>query len=267
MISRFTDAGAQTTTDALLEGAFDFILKPSGKDHTENKAWLRRELAEKIAAFCEPPTSSSAHQAEGTPVVATPSWDCAAVFIGASTGGPEALRLLLPKLPRDLPVPVVVVQHMPAQFTRPLAERLNGLCGLEVVEATHGMPLVAGRVFVAPGGRHLKLTRGGGQVAIQLTNDPPENSCRPAVDYTLRSACDSLKGKALAVVLTGMGRDGLQGSGALKQRGGRIVAQDADGCTVFGMPKAVIEAGLADRVVKLPRLASVIRDEVRHGHH
>lgn len=265
MVSRFTDAGAQTTTDALLEGAFDFILKPSGKDPSANKACLQRELAEKLTAFREGFRSSPASKLEVAAAALAPSWSCAAVLIGASTGGPEALRLLLPALPADLPVPVVVVQHMPPQFTHSLAERLNGLSGLEVIEAKHGMPLVAGRVFVAPGGRHLKLAGPKGQVTIHLTDDPPENSCRPAVDYTLRSACDSLEGKALAVILTGMGRDGLQGSGELKQLGGRVVAQHADGCTVFGMPKAIIEAGLADRVVKLPHLPGVVCDEVRRG--
>lgn len=209
--------------------------------------------------------SSPASESEANAAASPPSWNCVAVLIGASTGGPEALRLLLPKLPGDLPVPVVVVQHMPQQFTRPLAERLDGLSALEIVEARHGMPLNAGRVFVAPGGRHLKLTGHNDRIAIHITDDPPENNCRPAVDYTLRSACDSLDAKVLAVILTGMGRDGLQGSGALKQQGGRVVAQHADGCTVFGMPKAIIEAGLADRIVKLPHLASVICKEVNQG--
>ena len=266
MVSRFTDAGAQTTTDALLEGAFDFILKPTGKDPAANKARLRRELAEKLAAFRAGDASSPALVPEGGAAAPSPSWECAAVVIGASTGGPEALRFLLPKLPGDLSVPVVVVQHMPQQFTRPLAERLNSLSALEVLEAKHGMPLLAGRVLIAPGGQHLKLTGHNDQVAIHATDDPPEHNCRPAVDYTLRSACDTLHGKALAVILTGMGRDGLQGSAALKQQGGRVVAQHMDGCTVFGMPKAIIEAGLADRVVKLPHLPSVVCDEVGRGH-
>jgi two-component system chemotaxis response regulator CheB len=268
MVSRFTDAGAQTTADALPEGALDFLLKPSGKDPSANKASLRRELEEKLAAYREgsPTSSSTGAESSVATAVSTPSWNCAAVFIGASTGGPEALRLLLPKLPGDFPVPVVVVQHMPPQFTHPLAKRLNDLSALEVVEAEHGMPLVSGKVLVAPGGRHLKLTGHNDQVAIQITDDPPEHNCRPAVDYTLRSACDSLQGRALAVILTGMGRDGLQGSDALKQRGGRVVAQHVDGCTVFGMPKAVIEAGLADRIVRLPHLSAVVCEEVKRGY-
>lgn len=268
MVSRFTDVGAQSTTDALLEGAFDFILKPSGKDPSANKARLRGELEDKIAAFGEGRRrrSSPAVENEDGATVSTPSWDCAAVVIGASTGGPEALRWLLPKLPAGLPVPIVVVQHMPSQFTRPLAERLDRLCALKVVEATTGLLLEAGTVYVAPGGRHLKLTKRNDQMTVDITDDQPEHNCRPAVDYTLRSVCESLDGRALAVILTGMGRDGLLGSRALKQQGGRIVAQHAEGCTVFGMPKAIIAAGLADRVVKLPKLPSVVCDEVRRGH-
>ncbi len=267
MVSRLTDAGAQTTTDALLEGAFDFIQKPSSNDASANREYLRSELENKIAAFregCRGPTSTAIQP--GIKVAApAASWNCAAVIIGASTGGPEALRQVLPKLPGDLAVPVVVVQHIPRQFTRPLAERLDGLCALEVIEAQDGMPLEARKVFVAPGGRHLKLMDLDGCITIRITDDPPEHNCRPAVDYTLRSACDSLDGKALAVILTGMGRDGTQGSCELKQRGGRVVAQHAKGCTVFGMPKAVIEAELADRVVTLPNLPSVLCDEVKRG--
>ena len=264
MVSRFTDAGAQTTTDALLEGAFDFILKPSGKSPAENKATLRRELDGKIAAFCEghfAPQPRSAQAETSSP----DSWKCDAVLIGTSTGGPEALRQLLPKLPADLPVPVIVVQHMPAQFTGPLADRLDRLSALEVVEAKQDMRLERGRVFLAPGGRQLKLGAQGDQVVINITDDPSEHNCRPTVDYTLRSACKLLEGRVLAVILTGMGRDGWQSTNVLKQQGGRVVAQHADGCTVFGMPKAVIEDGLADRVITLPNMPSVICDEVRRA--
>ncbi len=275
MVSRFTDAGAQTTTDALLEGAFDFICKPSEKSPSANKSLLRRELISKVAACREghrdhsflgldtPGASASQFETDaGTPA---PSWHCAAVLIGCSTGGPEALRVLLPKLPGDFPVPVIVVQHMPKQFTRALARRLDGLCDLDVVEAEQGMPLQAGKIFVAPGGQHLKMVQSKGRIEARITDDPAENNCRPAVDYSLRSASESLDGKVLAVILTGMGRDGVRGSDLLKKSGGRIVAQAADGCTVFGMPKAIIEAGLANRIVKLPHLAKVIHHEVQRG--
>ena len=267
MVSRFTDSGAQTTTDALLEGAYDFILKPAGKNPATNKAHLRRELESKIETFREghrPPSPSTIHPEESAVSTDVP-WTCDAVLIGASTGGPQALRTILPKLPESFPVPIVVVQHMPPQFTRPLADRLNSLSALEVVEAEHGMALEAGRVLIAPGGRQLRLTRQGSQTVVHITDDPPEQNCRPAVDYTLRWACESLGGRTLVVILTGMGRDGLQGSRAVKQLGGRVVAQHAEGCTVFGMPKAIIEAGVADRIVKLPHLASVVCDEVRRG--
>ena len=189
------------------------------------------------------------------------------MVVGASTGGPEALRHMLQKLPGNFPVPIVVVQHMPSQFTQALADRLNSVCSLEVVEAEQGMPLNAGRIYVAPGGRHLRFEQHSERLVVGITEDPPENNCRPAVDYTLRSACESLDGRVLAVILTGMGRDGLGGSEVLKKLGGRVVAQHADECTVFGMPKAVIEAGLADRIVKLRHLPAVVCDEVKQGSH
>ena len=261
MISRFTAAGAQVTTDALIEGAFDFILKPSGSDPSENKKSLRAALREKIEALCDA-ASDIADATSGIDQAAISSPATAkldAVVIGCSTGGPDALSRVIPDLPGTLPVPVFIVQHMPAGFTASLASRLNEASDLEVLEAEDGMRVRAGQVVMARGGLHLLLARRShDSVTIKLTDAPAEHSCRPAADYTLRSAVEIYQGQLLAVILTGMGRDGTAGCQLVRSRGGHVLAQHADGCTVFGMPGSVVKAGLANDVIKLPRIAATI---------
>jgi two-component system chemotaxis response regulator CheB len=188
-----------------------------------------------------------------------------AVVIGVSTGGPVALSALLPALPADLGVPVVVVQHMPPVFTKLLAERLDTVCPLSVVEVTDGMTLAPNRVHIAAGGFHLELTRHGPLEQVTLTSDPPENSCRPAVDVTLRAAHRLWGSRTLTVILTGMGNDGLRGVESLRRAGGRVLVQDADTSVVWGMPGAVARAGLADAVLPLPQIAPAIVSAVRNG--
>ena len=272
MVSSYTSEGAQLTTDALMEGAFDFILKPSSSDSASNRQQLRDALGEKIAAFRESSRRRSAttrksldkslvepeDTGEGLPVDQAA---CQAVIIGLSTGGPEALRNTLPRLPSGLPVPVLVVQHMPANYTRSLAARLNQLCELQVVEAADNLEAIAGKIFIAAGGRQLKLQRRDDRLLLRVTDDPPENGVRPAVDYLLRSAAEVIEGRTLAVIMTGMGRDGLAGCTCIKQAGGYVFAQHQDDCVVYGMPKTVIEEGLVDRVVPLGRIPAAI---VRH---
>jgi two-component system chemotaxis response regulator CheB len=266
MVSSLTSEGAAITTDALLEGAFDFILKPSGPDSTANRTRLRDELDEKIAAFRQAtdraPTPAPAPDA-GPAVGAGRR----AVVVGTSTGGPAALKALLPALSASLPAPVLVVQHMPAEYTRSLAARLDGLSGLEVVEPASGRVVEPGSVLVAPGGRQMGLVRRGGRVVVGVNDDPEEHGCRPAVDYLLRSAVEVFDGEILAVIMTGMGRDGAEGCALVKQRGGTVFAQHERGCLVYGMPKAVIERDLADRVLPLDRLASAINQHVGRGVH
>ena len=284
MVSSLTANGAQVTTDALLEGAFDFILKPSGADADANRTALRAALDEKISAFrdslrgrvfrrvapvwAEPgdhvppaaPALESAGQADELPVLA-----CEAVLIGTSTGGPVALREVLPQLPGDLAVPVLIVQHMPAQYTHSLAERLNQASQIEVVEACDGMVLEPGFAFIAPGGRQMKIASRNGRNVICITDDPPENSCRPSADYLFRAAADVFAGPAVAVVLTGMGRDGTEGCRELKKKGAFVIAQHPEGCVVYGMPKSIVDEGLANRVVPLERIAGLIAALVRAG--
>lgn len=277
MVSSYTSEGAQLTTDALMEGAFDFILKPSSNDSAANRQQLRDTLGEKIAAFRQSAGRRSVTirrsldktlgETGGTGEVPTDDQAaCQAVIIGLSTGGPEALRDTLPKLPMGLTVPVLVVQHMPANYTHSLAVRLNQLCELEVVEATDNLEAVAGKVFIAAGGKQLKLQRRDDRLLLRLTDDPPENGVRPAVDYLLRSAAEVIEGRTLAVIMTGMGRDGLAGCTCLKQAGGYVFAQHEDDCVVYGMPKAVIEEGLADRVVPLGRIPAAIVRHVKSRH-
>jgi two-component system chemotaxis response regulator CheB len=272
MVSSLTSDGAQVTTDALMEGAFDFILKPSSNDSFANREQLRNALSEKISAFREsrgsrrrpPPTLPPSRPLTAYDVAASaplPDAVCQAVIIGTSTGGPEALKLVLPKLPGDLGVPLLVVQHMPPHYTGSLAKRLNEICELEVVEASDGLAAVAGRIIIAAGGKQMKLEGSSGNLLVRVNDDPAENGVRPSVDYLLRSAADVLQGSLLAVILTGMGRDGLVACRQLKKLGGYVFAQCQDDCVVYGMPKAVIEEELADRTLPLGKISPAI---VRH---
>jgi two-component system chemotaxis response regulator CheB len=272
MVSSLTAHGAKATMDALLEGAFDFILKPSSAESGENGRLLKDALAERIAAFRQ---TSRDRDALKPGAVSVPEPDttarsskpvsCQAVVIGVSTGGPSALKQVLPALPANLPVPVLVVQHMPAKFTGALAGRLDEICKLNVVEAASGSEVKPGSVLVAPGGRQMKLRRQDDRVIVQITDDAHENGCRPAVDYLLRSVVSVFGGDVLSVVMTGMGRDGFLGCQLLKQQGGSVFVQHPRGCVVFGMPKAVMDGGLADRVLPLSRIAPAIVSHVERS--
>ena len=186
------------------------------------------------------------------------------LVIGVSTGGPNALADLLPRLPKTFPVPIVIVQHMPPIFTKLLAERLAKGTALQVAEATDGETLLPGQIRIAPGGSHLVLERQSPQlVRLQLNQDPPENSCRPAVDVLFRSAVTTYKGNVLAVVLTGMGSDGLRGCEIIRNAGGQILVQDEASSVVWGMPGYVARAGLADGQIPLDKMAGEIISRVR----
>jgi len=294
MLSSLTSTGAQVTLDALYEGAFDFIAKPTGGILCSRET-LQAALIEKINAFriyresrrvpkphrgaSERPTLQSVIQRRRVTLLAddstgesrqiglasepvSPTW-CDVVVIGVSTGGPQSLRHVIPKLEADFPIPVLLIQHMPATYTDTMARRLDETSPLSVREAVHGEVVGPGCVLVAPGGRQMKLVRRSGRVTVQLTDDPLENGCRPAVDYTLRSIAEVYGGKSLAVIMTGMGKDGLEGCRTLKRLGGVVFSQDEESSAVYGMPKAVFEAGLADRVLPLGKIAPAI---TRHVH-
>jgi two-component system chemotaxis response regulator CheB len=181
------------------------------------------------------------------------------VLIGVSTGGPGALATLLPALPADLDAPIFIVQHMPALFTKPLAASLAAKCAIKVKEAEDGECARRGWAYLAPGGRQMKLSRGPrGEIVTCITDDPPENNCRPAVDYLFRSAALNFPGRSIATVLTGMGNDGTAGLRLLKKSGCASIAQDEATCVVFGMPREVIHAGLADQVLPLEAIAGAL---------
>lgn len=186
------------------------------------------------------------------------------IGIGISTGGPKALALMMPMLTTKLNVPVLVVQHMPPVFTKSLAKSLDAKCELEVKEAENGEPLRPNTVFIAPGGMQMKIVAGadGRTRNIKITDDPPENSCKPSVDYLFRSIAEHYVGRATAVIMTGMGSDGTRGLENIKKNGGVIIAQDRDSCTVYGMPKEPIESGMADVVVPLHQIAEEITKTV-----
>ena len=272
MCSSLTQHGARVTIEALAGGASDYVAKPTGQDSREAAIRaLAQELLPKIhalTAHLQPrpatpaaprtllpmpaPAPALAPRAPTKPLV---------LAIGVSTGGPAALDVLLPELPQLFPVPVLIVQHMPEVFTRLLAERLSRRCRLQVYEAAEGMPATAGSIYIARGNWHLEaLTalRPGAPVTLHLTQDPPENHCRPAVDTLFRSAARTYGAGVLAVVLTGMGYDGLAGSRVILENGGAVLAQDQATSTVWGMPGAVAQAGLAYKVLPLAAIAQEI---------
>jgi two-component system chemotaxis response regulator CheB len=323
MFSTLTQRGAESTLEALAKGASDYVTKPANVGSvTAALENVRSQLIPKIKGFCPwSQTVDSTQKAEGSPTAAVggqkaeidrtslptpyrlppanaglrPTNASKAsridiVAIGISTGGPNALATVLSSLPASLPVPVVIVQHMPPIFTKHLANRLNQLSPLEVKEAAAGDVLHPGGVWIAPGDYHL-VVEGSRQRAVGIRQnadcdplppasclppthagyslrtqqEPPENSCRPAVDVLFRSVADVYGASALAVVMTGMGQDGLRGCTAIRDAGGRVFVQDQASSVVWGMPGVVAQAGLADRIAPLDHLAAAIRHETQMG--
>ena len=275
MCSSLTRRGARVTIDALASGASDYVAKPTGQAGRDAAIRaLAQELIPKVLALtaaAQPKVPDAAPLAAVTPFpvgVQAPVYRSAGasvapavVVIGVSTGGPAALEVLLPALPAGFNVPVLIVQHMPELFTRLMAERLNGRCALRVREASEGEPLSRGTVAIAKGNWHLELRGSGsasGPATLHLHQGPAENHCRPAVDVLFRSAARVFGPAVLAVVLTGMGSDGLNGARMIRQQGGSVLAQDQASSTVWGMPGAVAGAGLADRIVPLEGMAAEI---------
>lgn len=263
MFSTLTERGAVATLDALSRGASDYVAKPANVGSVAAGIQsVKDQLIPKIRALCpfsQQETVSKPVATRGLPVRATAAprvRRCDIVVIGSSTGGPQALSAVLTKLPADFPVPIVVVQHMPPVFTAHLAGRLNQSCRLEVAEARGDEALRPGQVLIAPGNFHLELRRHGHEVKTVLHQGPPENSCRPAVDVLFRSAAEIYGVGCTGVVLTGMGQDGLRGSQRIVQVGGDVIAQNEATCVVWGMPRAVTEAGCARAVRALDDISS-----------
>jgi two-component system, chemotaxis family, protein-glutamate methylesterase/glutaminase len=254
MFSTLTQRGAMTTMEALGAGATDYVTKPANVGSVqEGFSRLETELLPKVKAHYEAsqrrgqvPTSTTTR-----PAPAARNSAIEVVCIGASTGGPNALADILPRLPRSFSVPVLVVQHMPPVFTQALAQRLNALGPLRCVEANDGDVAEPGVVYIAPGGRHMSVHSEAGLPRLRLNDDPPENSCRPAVDVLFRSVAEHYGSSALGVVLTGMGQDGLRGCRALRERHATVVVQDEASSVVWGMPGYVATAGLAEAILPL----------------
>ncbi len=263
MFSSLTERGAKATVDALVAGANDYVAKPSGLNPEDVAARIRSEVITRIKALVPRGEPVAALRAGDQPRVAVPARPASTatrgqvrgVVIATSTGGPAALAEVLPGFVAAASgVPVLVVQHMPATFTGRLAESLGKLCGVPVREAAEGVAVKGGEILLAPGGRHMLLAGTAVEPRIRLTDDPPENSCRPAADVLFRSAARLWGSGTLAVVLTGMGRDGLQGSRAIVEAGGSVIAQDEFTSVVWGMPGEVARAGIAAAVLPLGQI-------------
>ena len=259
LVSADTYEGAEVILKALELGAIDFVLKPTvgGSRAFEQ---VVDALLPKVKLAARANVSASSAVAKGKvaqPGAAgtEPAWQDRLVVIGSSTGGPQALRVVLASLPADTGVPVLAVQHMPEGFTRPLAERLNGIVALPVEEAQYGSKLTPGRVLIAPANFHMILDRSG---EVRLTSGEKECGVRPSIDVTMESAAEVYGSATVGVVLTGMGSDGTRGAGVIKEAGGRVIVQDEASSVVYGMPRSVVEAGYADRVVPLGRVASEV---------
>lgn len=269
MFSALTERGAAATLDALEFGASDYFTKPAGPGGLdEARRLIREELVPAIKALCkDKQVAAPASPQLSTPVAnrlfAAPPARIDAVAIGVSTGGPNALAEVFQSLPSDLPVPILIVQHMPPMFTRLLAERLSTHSSIRVSEATFGVVAEAGQGWIAPGDFHMTVARDGERVRIKLDQNPQENSCRPAADPLFRSVAKCYGPGCLAVVLTGMGQDGLRGCEDIRAVGGQIIVQDEATSVVWGMPGFVAKAGLADKVLPLAMIGGEIVRRVR----
>lgn len=281
MCSSLTQHGARVTIEALAGGASDYVAKPAGQASREAAIQtLSQDLIPKIHALAGqlrmplPALPAAARSGLILPVAPPPkalpaSFSPSVLAIGVSTGGPAALDVLLPALPAGFPIPVVIVQHMPELFTRLLAERLNGRCRLPVCEAGEGAPVRAGTIYIARGNWHMEVlapARIGASASLHLTQGPLVNHCRPAVDVLFRSVAGVYGAGVLALVLTGMGSDGLAGCQMIRDLGGCILAQDQPTSAVWGMPGAVANAGLAHRILPLGAIATEILRLVQRTH-
>ena len=273
IFSSYTRHGAKVTLDALWFGADDYVTKARADNLAAATDLVRTQLVPKIKALCSKGTASPATEAasgprawqEPAPPVVAPRAATkgtasrgTVLAIGASTGGPKALARFIEKIPPDFSAPILIVQHMPPLFTKYLAERLATRAPWRCVEGIDGALLEPGTVWVAPGDQHMTVERNGAETRVRLSNEPPVHSCRPAVDPLFRSIADAYGTGALAVVLTGMGHDGVQGCRRVREAGGQVLAQDEASSVVWGMPGIVVREGLADFVGSPEEIAAEI---------
>jgi two-component system chemotaxis response regulator CheB len=265
LVVSLTGEGGEMALAALDAGAFDFIQKPTALA-TEKIYEMRADLLAKVrAAAGQRPDQRPAAAVSGPPVVQPrpPKGTVDVVVIGISTGGPQALRQLIPQLPADFAVPVVVVMHMPPGYTEMYAHRLNEIAPLHVTEAAEGDELRPGRVLIAPAGQHLTFApRAGSPAVVHLDMRPADTPHRPSVDVLFQSAATVFQQRVLGVVMTGMGNDGQQGAAWIKAEGGQVFTETEASCVVYGMPRAVVEAGCSDRQIALDGLAQALVESI-----
>ena len=273
MFSSHTTRGGEATLDAIAAGASDYATKPTAGHMSAALQHVQTDLLPKVLQWGGVPTGQQHGVANriGAPAIAGPvkptgrvpgpshsagTTRIDAIGIGVSTGGPQALSVLVSSLPVNFPIPILIAQHMPPVFTGLLAERLAAQKGHTVREAKDGEEVRGGEILVAPGDHHLLVQRDGGTIRTKLSQDEPENSCRPAVDPLFRTLATCYGSHCLGVVLTGMGKDGEKGAAELRKRGARVFAQDEAGSVVWGMPGNLVRCGLADRVLPVTQIAS-----------
>jgi two-component system, chemotaxis family, protein-glutamate methylesterase/glutaminase len=268
MVSSLTVENAETTFDALAAGAFDYVPKQLSSASLEI-LHIREDLICKIKAAAESRRSRNDLDLLRKPPRAelpqreAPSSAAAIVALGVSTGGPKALEEILPHLPQDLPVPVLIVQHMPVGFTAPFAERLSKLCRAAICEAAHGQAVRPGVVYFAPAGFHMTVSRSSSATLIWLS-DKPEGQHVPSADVMMQSVASAFHSEAMGIIMTGMGSDGAQGMKAIHREGGLTVGQDEFSCAVYGMPRVCREMGILDRVVPLSQIPREILRAARY---
>lgn len=279
VLSTLTQKGGEITIKALELGAFDFIPKPDSGSMEKNRKEIKNSFPPMLKAFArrqeirrilKGKSGLAAHGKSGVVqgmggITSRRMSRSQIVGIGISTGGPNALSQVMPELPADLGVPMLIVQHMPAVFTRALAKSLDSKSALEVKEAVDGEPVLPNIVLIAPGGKQMKVVAGadGKSRIIRITDDPAENHYKPSVDYLFRSLARHYVGRATGVIMTGMGSDGVLGAKLMKQNGSAIIAQDETSCVVFGMPKEAIEAKVVDVIAPLDQIPAEITKTVK----
>lgn len=261
MLSSLTQAGADITMQALEAGAMEFVPKPAGGSGLDLKD-LESQIELKVSGLIHSLMEKEARGSHYTgPRLDPDKHSFKLVLIGASTGGPQCLHQVFSDLYSTFPLPVVVVQHMPPLFTSAFAQRLDRVSGMRVYEAEDGQPLKPGEAYVAPGGKHLSFRISGDDVVLSVDDTSPAlNAHRPSVDFTLSKAMDVLGSQILAVIMTGMGRDGVAALERLHEAGGVVLAQDEASSVVFGMNRRAIEAGAVDEVLELERLGLRIQE-------
>jgi two-component system chemotaxis response regulator CheB len=287
MLSTLTHEGGEMTMKALDLGAFDFILKPQEGNMAENTEALKKTIVPILKAFSRrneikhllkgkivsKEFNKEDNRLSGSNQVVRRMHSVAGrlrqkseiVAIGISTGGPKALAEMMPSLPSNLGVPILIVQHMPPMFTMSLAKSLDTKCSFEVKEAKDGEPVLSNVAFIAPGGKQMKIVAGadGKSRVIRITDDPAENNCKPSVDYLFRSIAHHYVGRATGVIMTGMGSDGFLGLELMKKNGSTIIAQNGETSVVYGMPKGPIDAGIVDIIAPLDMIANEICHTVK----